>query len=106
MVTAVSQNAEADPPDKKRSPGSGATEHGAKRRNSRSVSRKHITKQPQQAQESDRSLSVYDGRDRLASITGQRGDFVVVMADGALLGSFNTLGRAIAAISTAQGGVR
>jgi hypothetical protein len=58
------------------------------------------------AQAQDRLLSVYDGRIRLAGITGNVGDFVVVMADGALLGSFKTLRLASAAISTAQGGVR
>jgi hypothetical protein len=96
------------PPDKKRSPASADTERGAEadRKNSKSVSRKTSTKQCQSTQESNRALSVYDGRIRLAGITGNVGDFVVVMADGALLGNFKTLRLASAAISTAQGGVR
>ena len=49
---------------------------------------------------------MYDGRVRLAGITGNVGDFVVVMSDGALLGSFKTLGQASTAISTAHGGGR
>ena len=83
------------------------TAAGANRKsNSKSLSRKTSTKKHRATQAPDRSLSVYDGRFRLASITGSGGEFVVVMADGALLGNFKTLRLASAAISTAQGGVR
>ena len=97
-----------DPGGEKRSPASVGAERGADRKNSNLVSRKHTTKQPQQAQESDRSLSVYDGRIRIANIfinvTGD--EFTVVLADGAQLGRFKTLTQASAAISAAQGGER
>jgi hypothetical protein len=102
------KNKICDGPPKKRSPASAATERGAEaeadRKNSKSVSHKTSTKQCRSTQESNCFLHVYDGRVRLASITGNVGDFVVVMANGALLGSFKTLGKASAAISTAHGG--
>jgi hypothetical protein len=97
------------PPDpKKRSPGAAGTAAGTHRRGRLESlnARKNNTKSKTETQESDRFLSVYDGRIRLASITGSGGDFVVVMADGALLGSFKTLRLASAAISTAHGGRR
>jgi hypothetical protein len=89
------------PPDpKKRSPGSAGTEHGAKR-NSK-VSRKTSSKRSPLKQESDRWLSVYDGRICLGSIRGNGDRFRAILPDGALLGSFKTLQQASVAISTAR----
>jgi hypothetical protein len=97
-----------DPPDKKRSPGAVGTAAGTNRRGRSASSNVQLknTKSKPKTQAQDRLLSVYDGRVRLASITGSGGEFVVVMADGALLGNFKTLGQASAAISTAHGGGR
>jgi hypothetical protein len=81
-------------------------ERGAYRRNSKSVSRKTSSKRCPSTQESDRWLSVYDGRIRLGSIIGNGDNFSVILPNGALLGSFKTLRQAIAAVSTAEGGVR
>jgi hypothetical protein len=94
-------------PPKKRSPASVAAERGANRK-SKVVSRKSFstTKRPRPAQESDRNFSVYDGATRVAGITVTGGEFIVLLPDGALLGSFKTLRLASAAISTAQGGER
>jgi hypothetical protein len=94
-----------DGPPKKRSPALVVSKRRANR-NSDRHSHPNNKETDRKTQESDRSLSLYDGRDRLASITGQVGDFIVVMADGGLLGSFKTLGQARAAISAAHGGVR
>ena len=94
------------PPDKKRSPASVGAERGADRRNSKSLSCKISSKRCPSTQESDRWLSVYDGRIRLGSIIGNGDKFSVILPNGALLGSFKTLRQASAAISTAQGGVR
>jgi hypothetical protein len=95
-----------DPPDKKRSPGSVGAEHGAKQKNSRSVSRKHTTKRPPKSQEPDRNLAVYDGAVGAGTITVTGGEFIAVLPDGALLGGFKTLREASAAIPAAQEGVR
>jgi hypothetical protein len=95
------------PPDKKRRAGSVAAEHGSNRKTkASSSSRKVSSKRPQGAQESDRDFSVYDGTTRVGNITAAGSEFIVVLPDGALLGSFKTLRQASAAISTAQGGVR
>jgi hypothetical protein len=91
------------PPDK-RGPGSVGAEHGAKQKNSRSLSHKHTTKRPPKSQELDRNLAVYDGVVRVATITVTGGEFIVVLPDGTLLGRFKTLTQASAAIPTAQGG--
>jgi hypothetical protein len=47
---------------------------------------------------------VYDGRIRLASITGRGAHFLVVMRSGVLLGIFGTLKQALAEVSAAQHG--
>jgi hypothetical protein len=66
-----------------------------------------ITSKPRPSpQEPPRSLSVYDGRFRLGSITGGVGEFIVVMADGTLLGSFASVTQASAAISIAHWGAK
>ena len=85
----------------KRSPGAVGTAAGANRKNSKPGpgSRKTSTKRHRSTQEPDRSLSVYDGTVRLASITGRAGKFIVVTAAGNLLGNFETLRQASAAIS-------
>lgn len=96
------------PPDpEKRSPGAVGTAAGDNRKIvCGSVGKPQNTKSKSEKQAPDRLLSMYDGRVRLASITGTTGDFVVVMANGGLLGSFKTLGQASAAISIAHGGGR
>jgi hypothetical protein len=92
----------ADPPDKKRSPGSVVkAEHGAKQ-NSKSLSRKHNTKRPQKAQEPDRNLAVYDGQIRVGNITVTGGKFFAALPDGARVGRFKTLGEASAALQSAR----
>ncbi len=53
-------------------------------------------------QEPDRSLSVYDGTIRIGNISVVGGEFIVVLPDGALLGSFKTLKQASVAISTTR----
>jgi hypothetical protein len=104
-VVGVSQNAGVDPPDKKRRPGSTGIERGSDRK-SKKLSHQTSTEQHRSTQEPDREISVYDGRTRQAGIAITGDEFVVVMADGALLGTFNTLVLARAAISAAHGGGR
>jgi hypothetical protein len=90
------------PPDKKRSPGSAGNRARGKAQFQAVTSRKTSTKRRRAVQEPDRSLSVYDGTIRIGNISVVGGEFIVVLPDGALLGSFKTLKQASVAISNAR----
>jgi hypothetical protein len=92
----------ADPPDKKRNPGSVGAERGADR-NSK-VSLKQSTKWPRQAQEPDRDLAIYSGRKLLGRVKGIGKRFRAILPEGIVLGRFSSLKSAIDAISAAHGG--
>ena len=96
---------EPPPNAEKRSPGASGKATRAKKK-SASVGSKQakINTRRRRRQEPDRNLTVYDGRIRLASITGRGAHFLVVMRNGVLLGLFETLKQAFAEVSAAQHG--
>lgn len=95
-----------DPPDrKKRRPRSVvATEQGPSRKSK--SSQKLSKPKARGSQEAARLISIYAGRERLASVRGTSGVFSVVMATGSVLGRFDTLAAVRAAVSAAAGGAR
>jgi hypothetical protein len=94
------------PPDpEKQRPGASGKATRANRKTSVGSQPKNSTRQPR-IQAPERTLSLYDGRVRLATITSSGDQFVVILPSGVLLGSFDTLKQATAEASAALGGSR